>query len=656
MSAHAGIFNKANRHADLAALEAILDAGNAPYGPDRASRHVDARVTMLHWAQWFDTLSRREIQPRHLDSGATITFDGRLDNRSDLMLQLRTSLPDGSRSSDVEIVAAVYERYGLDAFALLEGDWTVVVYERTTQTLMLARDYMGVRPLYYAVDGDTVLWSTNFAPLVHGLRTRTLDDDYLISGLMFQPRDDRTVYRDIRQVLPATWLRFDAEGRTTTSRYWDPSNVARIRYRDAREYAVGLRTLFREAVAVRLRSDSPVGVKLSGGYDSSAVTCMASCLVSERAVEAPAICPVTYINVRSPESNEMVYVAAVESAYNLRTTIIRNGEDDNGWSRANELDPLRPTEQSSRLERALEPLGVKVVLSGELGDLVMGKGRANCVSILEPLFRGELGEFWRLVTRWAEVRKVPLAAALGQVFEPFVPSWMVDIRWARHQRRELQKAYRSKATTWADLYGLLPERLEGCSFTRPKWRETHRAPYSKRWMATRLLEIAASSGLVSPESSAVLRSTHPYSHRSLVQFILGIPQSAVWTPDQQRALMKQALGCILPPAVLRRNSKGDVAPNTTRQTRTLVSALGSDAGDWELVKRGVVQPALLRHRLTEVLGGRVASTRYIGRLCEIESWLRGRGAELPEYMPHARVTVPPPDQKIDRALVGAKGL
>jgi asparagine synthase (glutamine-hydrolysing) len=136
----------------------------APYGPDDVGSYSKANVSMLYRAFHTTKESHRETQPHVTASGAILTWDGRLDNRADLVRGLRDAVT--TVSTDVEIVAAAYEYWGSDCFAMLIGDWALSLWDPHTRSLILAKDPIGTRHLYYSLDKDQVTWSTIIDPLV----------------------------------------------------------------------------------------------------------------------------------------------------------------------------------------------------------------------------------------------------------------------------------------------------------------------------------------------------------------------------------------------------------------------------------------------------------------------------------------------------------
>src|SRR5215813_7666059 len=135
-----------------------------PYGPDDCGSYSEQNISIIHCAFHTTRESRREKQPCSTQSDFVITWDGRLDNRLDLIRQLGNAVVAGS--TDVAIVAAAYQRWGSDCLPMLIGDWALSIWEPRTRSLILAKDPIGVRHLYYSLEDNQVTWSTTLDPLV----------------------------------------------------------------------------------------------------------------------------------------------------------------------------------------------------------------------------------------------------------------------------------------------------------------------------------------------------------------------------------------------------------------------------------------------------------------------------------------------------------
>jgi asparagine synthase (glutamine-hydrolysing) len=177
---------------------------------DGRGEYRDAGLFMAHAARWIDDIAATERQPYTSTLGNTITFDGRLDNRDDLLLRLRGHLR--SHQTDCALALAAYEAWDLDGLGSLIGDWSLVLWEPSTRSVVLASDYAGARPLFYHANSHRVIWSSYLKPLVPIAGATELDDHFVAGFLTGTGSPNRTPYRGIFSVPPGHALRFGAQG------------------------------------------------------------------------------------------------------------------------------------------------------------------------------------------------------------------------------------------------------------------------------------------------------------------------------------------------------------------------------------------------------------------------------------------------------------
>src|SRR5882762_7136066 len=352
-------------------------ASIAPYGPDDAGSYSKSNISILYHAFHTTKDSRRETQPYSTASGAILTWDGRLDNRADLIRQLRDVL--AISSTDIEIVAAAYESWRGDCFAKLLGDWALALWDPHTRSLVLAKDPIGTRHLYYLFDDKQVTWSTILDPLVlfEG-KTFRLCEEYIAGWFSFFPAAHLTPYVGIHSVPPSSSVLI-RPGKHSVRKYWDFDPDKRIRYRSDAEYEEHFRTVFAEAVRRRLRSDSPILAELSGGMDSSSIVCMADIIIARGSAETPRLDTVSYYDDSEPNWNERPYFTKVEEKRGRTGCHIDVGKQesfkfkfDSDHFAATPGSGGRPNQFATQFAACMASQGNRVVLSGIGGDEVTG--------------------------------------------------------------------------------------------------------------------------------------------------------------------------------------------------------------------------------------------------------------------------------------------
>lgn len=180
-------------------------------------------------------------------SGAALTWDGRLDNRRALALELELS----AASTDSSVVLAAIDRWGTDAFRRLVGDWCLACWLPHARRLLLACDEMGTRPLFHVRTGRLLYWSTQLASAVRfaGLAS-SLSSRYAIGYLTRAIPPTLTPFEGLYTVPSAHFLACDADGRVSSHRFWD-FRLHEIKYSDKRDYSYHLCEHVSTAVARR---------------------------------------------------------------------------------------------------------------------------------------------------------------------------------------------------------------------------------------------------------------------------------------------------------------------------------------------------------------------------------------------------------------------
>jgi asparagine synthase (glutamine-hydrolysing) len=223
-------------------------------------------------------LSDHGRQPMANASGTiVIALNGEVYNAFDFKPELETAGFRFRSRTDTEVLLYLYERYGLEGMlARLNGMFAIVIADLRERAIHLVRDHFGIKPMYWAQTGSTVLFASEAkAFLAHPAFTAAIDEDHVDEQLAFRyVAGDASLLKGVRQLRPGHRLRISPDG-VETKRYWsiaDGSGPARIGLDEAVEQ---LDQLMRRSVTSQLLSDVNVGCQLSGGVDSSLVTSLA---------------------------------------------------------------------------------------------------------------------------------------------------------------------------------------------------------------------------------------------------------------------------------------------------------------------------------------------------------------------------------------------
>lgn len=539
MSVQAGTLDLDGQPASHDVL-ARIGVAVAEYAPDSQASRFDGPLGMLYRPFHTTLESRAEHQP-HVCGRQIITWDGRLDNRDDL----RAKLDDGSTGdgSDVAIVAASFRQWGCGCFAQLVGDWALAIWDPLQKELILARDFMGIRPLFYYHRANRTLWCSHLAPLANCGEGFTLCEDYIAGYFAFHPEADITPYREIRSVPPGGYVCV-RPGTLSVHHYWSFNPKTEFRYKNDTEYEEQYRHLFRQAVKRRLRTDSPVLAELSGGLDSTSIICMADDISAKENAQAPTVNTFSYYDSLEPGEDDFTHLAKVEEWRGKRG--FHSDLHGSGDSFRFEYPTFTATpgfgarsEIKSALSSAIQQHKYRVMLCGTGGDELNGQPLDPCVQMADLLAHFRLRQLGQLFMAWSPRMRRPLNQLVFQVLLQFFPAAI---------RARLTDAGRLEP--WIDRSfakrNKLPvrqiEALHASHFLLPGARDAAQTIATLRRQLTN-------------SSPSFCEKRYPYLDQNLVEYLTGIPLDQLLRPGERRSLMRRSLRHILPPAILARRTK-----------------------------------------------------------------------------------------------------
>ncbi len=258
---------------DLAALQRMM-AQLARRGPDNEGGYSSGPVALGHRRLAIIDLSGRANQPM-VDSelGVAVVFNGTIYNYRALRTELQALGYRFFSDGDTEVIIKAYAAWGPACVERLEGMFAFAVWDSRDQRLFLARDRLGIKPLYYSRNGQTLRFASSLQALLAAGNVDTsidpvaLHHQLTLHAVVPAPR---TILNGVRKLEPATTLTVDARGTTAFNTYWRLNATRPTTTRDETEWVEAVHTTLRNAVQSHLSAaDVPVGVLLSGGLDSS---------------------------------------------------------------------------------------------------------------------------------------------------------------------------------------------------------------------------------------------------------------------------------------------------------------------------------------------------------------------------------------------------
>ena len=336
-------------------------------GPDNQGIFQDEAVILGHTRLSIIDLDARSNQPFiSADGSVVVSFNGEIYN----FQKLKNELKEYSfiTQSDTEVLVAAYLKWGISFLAKLDGMFAIALWDKRTNNLVLARDKMGVKPLYYFQKNNTVVFSSEIRSILScELVDRKLDlhalQDYLLYSTVHAPN---TIVKNVK-MLPAGHLIEVNEDDFTIRSFWDIRENYKIDFAglDLIDIQKDVKNLFFKAVEKRLVSDVPFGAFLSGGIDSSAVVAAAS-EVSDQPIKT--FC----VSFKDHQFDESKYARIVSDLYKTdhhEILLSPNQLLDDLPSALSSMDhPSGDGPNSFVVSKAAKSAGVSMVLSGLGGD------------------------------------------------------------------------------------------------------------------------------------------------------------------------------------------------------------------------------------------------------------------------------------------------
>ncbi len=561
------------------------------------------------------------------DGRAMLVFNGEIYNYRELREELRRSGAEFHTDGDSEVILAAWQRWGPDCLPRLHGMFAFAIYDLGARTLFLARDRLGVKPLFYAPlsDGSLAFASELKGLIAHPLLRRDIDplaiEDYLAWGYV---PDHRSVLAGVHK-LPAgnsLLLRHDAP-LPAPRQWWDVSFAERHKGRAA-DLEAELLHLLRQAVTSRMVADVPLGAFLSGGVDSSAVVA----LMAEASGNPVNTCSIGFDVAALDETG---YAADVARRFgtNHRARQVSPDDFDHVDTLAAMFDEpfadasALPTWRVCQLARET----VTVALSGDGADEAFAGYRRHKFQHGEDRLRGLLPQALR----------GPLFGGLGAIYP--------KADWAPRPLRAkatLQALAASSETGYARAVGVTPPelraqlyspeflKLRGDYRAEQPWEDLmrsaparsglDRAQYAdlKFWLPGDILtKVDRTSMAVS------LEAREPLLDHRLIEFAAGLPEGLRLKGGQGKWLLKKTMKRYLPDEILFRQKQGFVTPIAQWFRGPLAESARGIAASSALARTGWFEPRRLGSIAEDHIAGRADHGRLLWQLLMLDRSLSG---------------------------------
>jgi asparagine synthase (glutamine-hydrolysing) len=543
------------------------------------------------------------MTPSASDGQLRISFDGRIDDRNDVVSALSLSW----QATDAGIIGAAYRRWGTDFLSHISGDFVLAMWDEDKQELLLARDCFGTAPLYYHRSLNGFLWSSRLGPLVAETGCdRRPDPDFVSGFLSFGRRTDVSPYAAIAAVPAAGFVRL-TRNEVVAGKYWRLDPEREIRRRSDADYEDEFFALFQRSVRNRLSASGPIFCELSGGVDSSSIVAVADAVCRTERRPDESLQTVSYIYGEAASFDDRPFIGIAEKAFRRRSHAIHERE----WPLLSSItEPYGFDEPSpnwmgtailSAMKKKMAAAGSSVLLRGTGGDHLCWSEIDTPPQVADALKRFRFGRAVRESHRWAEAMRKPqsrlLKDAVAMIFggvDAMVMPW-IDRHFARLTGMQ---------RPWSD--------NEESRAIRLPSRKLHFLN-----LHSLTVEIGVMR-LVCPE----IDIRYPFADRKLVEFVFSIPIEQHLRPNETRSLQRRAMARVLPREIAYRRTKGTPGETVYRRFREQLPAIKSIFAAPRVCDYGYVDRHALTVALQRAAHGQNVNAACLIRLLTLEMWLR----------------------------------
>ncbi|GAA2454250.1 asparagine synthase (glutamine-hydrolyzing) [Streptomyces mauvecolor] len=603
-------------------------------GPDGAGRYShpagDAEVHFGHRRLAIIDLSETGAQPMVSD-GLALTYNGELYNAPQLRAELTAAGVRFRGTSDTEVLLEAWRRWGTDCLPRLRGMFAFGIFDERTGELVLARDQLGIKPLFLIRRGPGLM----FASELKALATATggslqVDEAALVASLLyFWVPDSRCAFREAEKLPPGSWLKIRPDGRVEHGRYWNLKDIAAEGQERARSgEQPDLAAIVEESTRQHLLSDVPVATFLSGGLDSSYLTALA-------ARDRPGISAYT-IGFRAEDAR---FEAMPDDLRYARQVAERFGVDLHEIEIAPDVLDLLPRMTYHLDEPIGDPAaintflicsaareaGVKVMLSGMGADELFAGYRKHLANLLALRYQRVPRPLRRGIS--ATVDRLPVATARrGYRSVRFAKRFLsfADLPEETAFRRSytLYDEHELLALVDPDLAGTVEDVLTEHADV---YQDNDLDDFVNRMCLGDARMFLPGLNLTYTDRSSMAASTEvrvPYVDVEVVRAAFAVPGHRKIVGRQGKAVLKEAATSVLPREIVYRPKGLFSAPLRAWMSRDLAPLVREVVNDGVLVNSGLLRRDALARMVAEDAAGQRDFSKQLWHVLTLEYWYR----------------------------------
>ena len=572
MSAIVGIYHLDGRPVERADLKKMTGT-LAHRGPDGEAIWNKGPVGLGHLMLWTTPESLKEKLPLMNRRGDLVmTADARIDNRDELIAALNLTDRRPEEITDSELILAAYEKWDKNCPEKLIGDFAFAIWDENRHELFCARDPFGVRPFYYYSTEKLVVFASEVKALLTLPDVALQINELQIFNHLMSDLSDKTltIYKNIFRLPPAHIIKIDKR-QIQLICYWSLDLSKEIKLGSNEEYAEAFREIFKRSVQCRLRSVYPIGSMLSGGLDSSSITCMARQLQLKH--DSAPLNTFSIVFNKVKECDESSFMRSVTSWDGLKPYFV---EGDTIGGPLDNLDQIHwhldnPVFSGNlflvwSLNKIAKQMNIRILLDGYDGDSTVSHGTGYIAELADS-------------KRWYNMAKE--ARGYAKHFH-LSPNKLVCFYLIKYGLPSIfSKTYKKinkftkilignytnskKYSMNSVIHPNFFEKMKPFACQHELQSDLIRRPFSQRkFHYRRIMQGFHSYILEANDKTACafsIEKRYPFWDRRLVEFCLALPPHQKLYSGWNRIVLRRAMNDILPKEIQWRGGKTDYSPN-----------------------------------------------------------------------------------------------
>lgn len=597
-------------------------------GPDHQASFVEANVFLGHTRLSIQDLSESGNQPMFSEDGRlVIIFNGEIYNHFELRGELNAR--HYLSTSDTETLLAAYQQWGIDCLAKLNGIFAFALYDRHEQTLLLARDRFGVKPLYISILKNSVVFSSELKALLPVIADRSIDVAALNNYVTFLWSPGvRTPFLNVNKLEPGFSMRFRFSGdelNVEKSEFYRVPFIGSYSKRTEAELIDACEQKLLAAVDRQLLSDVPVGFFLSGGLDSSLIVAMARRLHPEKKLDCFTIDAGPEISEEGFAS-DLTYAKKVADYLQVDLHIVKadidilRDFDKMIWHLDEPQADAAPLNVSNICQQA-RSMGFKVLIGGTAGDDVFSGYRRH-----QAL---EIEKYLKLLPQWASKGFLNLPLSRKNPFFRRVSKVLSESAKTTEQRLVNYYRWLPKETVeqlFSKQYQSIVKQHNPTDYLIDRLAYI---PNETSWL-NRMLYWEMTSFLVDhnlnyTDKMAMAHGVEvrvPFLDNELVEFACTIPPSLKMKGRETKYILKKVAERYLPKDVIYRPKTGFGAPVRKWITRDMQPLIADRLSPERINEVGIFDSQKIQQLITDNQTGKIDASYSIWSLLAIDSWMR----------------------------------